>query len=85
MSDSTLSLLTLDLLKPDLYGLGAAGTPTLLGGRCECGYVFFPMQTFGCEIRSGAASGVQGLARAYARRPRERAVSSAMISIRDLN
>lgn len=24
--------------------------PALLGGRCEaCGYVFFPMQTYGCE------------------------------------
>jgi len=34
------------LLKPALY------TPAgdLLGGRCACGHVFFPMQTHGCEI-----------------------------------
>jgi uncharacterized OB-fold protein len=36
------------LLKPALYAAGDAG-PILLGGRCACGYVFFPMQTFGCE------------------------------------
>lgn len=37
-------------LKPDLYTV-AAGTaaPQLRGGRCACGYVFFPMQTYGCE------------------------------------
>ena len=23
--------------------------PALVGGRCVCGYVFFPMQTYGCE------------------------------------
>ena len=39
----------LPLLKPDLYAIGTAHTPTLLGGRCECGHLFFPMQTFGCE------------------------------------
>jgi len=22
----------------------------LVGGKCSCGYVFFPMQTFGCEM-----------------------------------
>jgi uncharacterized OB-fold protein len=38
--------------------------PALLGGRCEdCGYVFFPMQTYGCEncgsqnLKSKALSG----------------------------
>ncbi len=40
------------LLKPALY------TPAgdLLGGRCACGHVFFPMQTHGCEVcgRHGA-------------------------------
>lgn len=42
-----------DLLKPDLYR--AEGTaadpacPALLGGSCKCGYVFFPMQGYGCE------------------------------------
>jgi uncharacterized OB-fold protein len=33
------------LLKPDLY----TDTPTLRGGRCVCGTVFFPMQSYGCE------------------------------------
>lgn len=50
-----------DLLKPKLYA--AEGTsavpdhPSLNGGRCECGYVFFPMQTYGCEVcgRTGDA------------------------------
>ena len=47
----------LPLLKPDLYESGVNDTPLLRGGRCECGHVFFPMQTFGCERcgRSGAA------------------------------
>ncbi|HEY4171128.1 MAG TPA: OB-fold domain-containing protein [Reyranella sp.] len=40
------------LLKPSLYTPAA----TLLGGRCTCGHVFFPMQTHGCEVcgRHGA-------------------------------
>ena len=25
-------------------------TLPLTGGKCPCGYVFFPMQTFGCEM-----------------------------------
>lgn len=33
------------LLKPDLY----TETPTLKGGRCVCGNIFFPMQNYGCE------------------------------------
>jgi len=36
------------LLKPTLYAFGDTG-PVLLGGQCRCGYIFFPMQTFGCE------------------------------------
>jgi len=38
-------------------GAATHDTPTLRGGRCECGHVFFPMQTFGCERcgRSGTA------------------------------
>ncbi len=41
------------LLKSGLYS-SEAGTPSkaeprLQGGRCRCGYVFFPMQTYGCE------------------------------------
>ena len=47
----------LPLLKADLYAIGADLIPTLRGGRCECGYVFFPMQSFGCERcgRSGSS------------------------------
>ena len=41
------------LLKPDLYAaIGTAalpGRPSLLGGECTCGHVFFPMQHYGCE------------------------------------
>jgi uncharacterized OB-fold protein len=41
------------LLKPGLYraeGTEAApGHPALLGGACACGYVFFPLQRYGCE------------------------------------
>lgn len=37
-------------LKPDLYTVPADTVlPQLRGGRCTCGYVFFPMQTYGCE------------------------------------
>lgn len=38
-------------LKPLLYTVPTdAGTPpALLGGRCRCGHVFFPMQGYGCE------------------------------------
>lgn len=39
-------------LKPKLYdvpGPGAEGVPALKGGRCACGYAFFPMQRYGCE------------------------------------
>jgi uncharacterized OB-fold protein len=39
----------LPLLKPALYGARADGSAVLNGGCCECGYVFFPMQAFGCE------------------------------------
>ena len=42
-----------DLLKPDLYRTeGTAADPAhpaLLGGSCKCGYIFFPMQVYGCE------------------------------------
>lgn len=38
-------------LKPSLYTVptDARTPPALLGGRCRCGHVFFPMQTYGCE------------------------------------
>jgi uncharacterized OB-fold protein len=39
-----------DLLKPGLYREAAAGPPVLLGGKCPCGHVFFPMQAYGCEV-----------------------------------
>jgi uncharacterized OB-fold protein len=43
-----------ELLKPALYRAEGtaevAGRPALLGGACaSCGYVFFPLQTYGCE------------------------------------
>jgi uncharacterized OB-fold protein len=43
-----------ELLKPALYREegtdGAPAHPALLGGACAaCGYVFFPMQCYGCE------------------------------------
>jgi uncharacterized protein len=41
------------LLKPQLYSEsrsdGRSGDTVLQGGRCRCGYVFFTMQTYGCE------------------------------------
>ncbi|MGY4154185.1 MULTISPECIES: Zn-ribbon domain-containing OB-fold protein [unclassified Bradyrhizobium] len=41
------------LLKPGLYSAElrecGGATARLKGGRCRCGYVFFPMQTYGCE------------------------------------
>ncbi|MGY3696506.1 putative OB-fold protein [Bradyrhizobium sp. USDA 3240] len=41
------------ILKPGLYSAAsndqAGATARLKGGRCRCGYVFFPMQTYGCE------------------------------------
>jgi uncharacterized OB-fold protein len=46
-----------ELLKPALYQ--ERGTPevpdhpALLGGACACGYVFFPVQHFGCEKCGG--------------------------------
>ena len=43
------------LLKPSLYqaegALSAPDRPALLGGQCvACGHVFFPMQSYGCEV-----------------------------------
>lgn len=41
------------LLKPTLYRAEGSEAdpshPALLGGACECGYVFFPPQGYGCE------------------------------------
>lgn len=41
--------LSTSLLKPELYGHDHAGNVVLRGGKCRCGYVFFPWQDFGCE------------------------------------
>ena len=45
------------LLKPALYRTeGSAAVPdrpALLGGECACGYVFFPLQQYGCERCGG--------------------------------
>ena len=60
-SSLSMSQLTLPLLKPSLYAQRDAvrdvHRPVLLGGRCECGHTFFPMQCFGCE-RCGRAGDV---------------------------
>jgi uncharacterized protein len=54
------------MLKPDLYGpTGTAAVPdapSLRGGRCACGYVFFPMQAYGCERCGSGDDALQALA-----------------------
>jgi len=62
-------------LKPELYGDGPQ--PSLSGGACTCGYVFFPMQRYGCE-RCGRY-GEHLTARALA--GRGRLVASAVVHI----
>lgn len=45
------------LLKPALYraegSTAVPDRPALLGGECACGYVFFPLQRYGCELCGG--------------------------------
>ena len=45
--------MSIDLLKPSLYTAEGSSAepahPALIGGACPCGYVFFPMQAYGCE------------------------------------
>jgi uncharacterized OB-fold protein len=45
------------LLKYGLYSAnpeGSSGSAAVLhGGRCRCGHVFFPMQSYGCERCGG--------------------------------
>jgi len=45
------------LLKPGLYRRAGSSArpdhPALLGGACACGYVFFPLQRYGCERCGG--------------------------------
>jgi uncharacterized protein len=43
------SIMPTPMLKSALYAPATSGIPVLHGGRCVCGYTFFPMQTFGCE------------------------------------
>jgi uncharacterized protein len=51
----------LNLLKPDLYIETPKGV-MLKGGRCSaCGYVFFPMQTRGCETCGAAGAQLAGI------------------------
>lgn len=42
-------MVSVPLLKPELYGTDPAGNVVLHGGKCRCGHVFFPYQAFGCE------------------------------------
>lgn len=53
------------LLKPTLYRAEGSDAdpahPALLGGVCTCGYVFFPMQTYGCERCGGRGLSTRAL------------------------
>ncbi|WP_076867134.1 Zn-ribbon domain-containing OB-fold protein [Bradyrhizobium mercantei] len=56
-----------ELLKPDLYALkgttSAPERPSLKGGKCaHCGFVFFPMQGYGCEVCGRSGDCLQSLA-----------------------
>jgi uncharacterized OB-fold protein len=58
---------TSEILKPALYA--AEGTaavpdhPSLRGGNCSrCGYVFFPLQTYGCEVCGSTGDALQPVA-----------------------
>jgi uncharacterized OB-fold protein len=64
--------------KPALYTAplkNGSSVPQLKGGRCACGYVFFPMQTFGCERCGATGSYLQ----AQLLEGRGRLVSSARV------
>ena len=54
-----------ELLKPALYAEeGTAAVPdhpALNGGKCVCGHVFFPMQTYGCEVCGRRGDALQPL------------------------
>jgi hypothetical protein len=58
---------TPETFKPALYA--AEGTPSVpdhpsfKGGKCRsCGYVFFPLQTYGCEVCGSTGDALQPLA-----------------------
>jgi len=47
----------------DLYSASPDGIPKLNGGRCRaCGYVFFPPQSYGCEICGASGDELQPFA-----------------------
>ncbi len=47
----------------ELYTASPGETPTLNGGRCRaCGYVFFPPQSYGCEICGASGDELHPLA-----------------------
>jgi hypothetical protein len=84
-----------DLLKPALYRAEGSDTdpdhPALLGGACECGHVFFPPQTYGCErcgrmsLATRALSGAGKLlasARVHLHGGKTRAAPFTIVSVR---
>ena len=48
-------------LKPSLFTVPAEARalPELLGGRCRCGHVFFPLQAYGCEKCGASGDALQ--------------------------
>ncbi len=52
--------LDMPLLKPDVYQRVGSDQvpkfPSLIGGKCVCGHVFFPWQSYGCEMCGGHGS-----------------------------
>lgn len=48
---------------PDLYSASSNEIPNLNGGHCRaCGYVFFPPQSYGCEICGASGDELQPFA-----------------------
>jgi len=48
---------------PELYSASPDGIPKLNGGLCPtCGYVFFPPQSYGCEICGAPGDALQPFA-----------------------
>lgn len=55
---------TPELLKPELYAVAGSdavpAAPALKGGKCRaCGYVFFPLQAYGCEVCGATGDDLQ--------------------------
>jgi uncharacterized OB-fold protein len=69
--------MSLPLLKPTLYESRADGSAVLKGGCCECGYVFFPMQHFGCERCGRSGESLKPLALSG----RGRLVTSSLVNM----